>query len=34
MMNSHGVEISISGGVGEMVRAYLFVVFFFSFLFF
>ena len=28
-MNSRGVEISIAGGGGEMVRAYLLVVFFF-----
>jgi len=28
-MISRGVEISIAGGGGEMVRGYLFVVFFF-----
>ena len=34
-MISRGVEISIAGGGGEMVRAYLLVAFFlFSFLFF
>ena len=31
---SHGVEISIVGGVGEMVCAYLLVGFFFFFFFF
>ena len=29
---SHGVEISIAGGVVAMVRGYPFVLFFFSFL--
>jgi len=33
-MNSHGVEISIAGGVVEMVRAPNLVPFFFIFLFF
>jgi len=32
-MISHGVEISIAKDVGEMVRAYLLVTFFFFFLF-
>jgi len=31
-MISRGVEISIAGGAGEKVRAYLLVVFFFFFL--
>ena len=30
-MISHGVEISITGGIGGMVRAYPLVVFFFFF---
>ena len=35
MMKTHGVKISIAGGVGEMVRAQLLSVFFFLlFLFF
>jgi len=33
-MISHGVEISIAGGVGEMVRAYLLFVFLFYFILF
>jgi len=33
-MSSHGFEISIAGGVGEMVRAYLLVTFFSSFFLF
>ena len=31
MMKTHGVEISIAGGVGEMVRIRLLDVFFFFF---
>ena len=33
-MNSHGVEISIAGGVGEMVREPKLLPVFFSFFFF
>ena len=33
MKETHGVEISIAGGVGEMVRAYLLGVFFIFFIF-
>ena len=33
-MNSHGVEISIAGGVRKVVRAYLLGGFFFFFFFF
>ena len=32
-MISHGVEISITGGVGGMVRGYILVAFFFFFFF-
>jgi len=33
-MNSHGVEISIAGGVRKMVRGYVLLAFYFFFFFF